>query len=98
MVVTEQSNDIWFSQWQQRPVPEGGGVQDLLRGPGGLRPLRVRPHVPLLPGGKLKIFGDTQENICVYLQCALQQWKGRGGGICPMCREPIQDVIKIYRS
>ena len=34
----------------------------------------------------------------LLFQCALQQWKGRGGGICPMCRETIQDVIKIYRS
>jgi len=37
-------------------------------------------------------------HMCLCYQCALQQWKGRGGGICPMCREPIQDVIKIYRS
>ena len=56
-------------------------MQDLLRGPGGLRPLRVRPHVPLLPGGKLKIFGDTRENICVSLysvRAAAVEGAGRG--------------------
>jgi len=37
-------------------------------------------------------------HMCMCYECALQQWKGRGGGICPMCREIIQDVIKIYRS
>jgi len=37
-------------------------------------------------------------HMCLCYQCALQQWKGRGGGICPMCREVIQDVIKIYKS
>ena len=56
-------------------------MQDLLRGPGGLRPLRVRPHVPLLPGGKLKIFGDTRENICMSLysvRAAAVEGAGRG--------------------
>jgi len=37
-------------------------------------------------------------HMCLCYQCALQQWKGRGGGVCPMCRETIQDIIKIYRS
>jgi len=37
-------------------------------------------------------------HMCLCYECALQQWKGRGGGICPMCREVIQDVIKTYRS
>jgi len=37
-------------------------------------------------------------HMCLCYECALQQWKGRGGGICPMCRNNIQDVIKIYRS
>lgn len=37
-------------------------------------------------------------HMCLCYECALQQWKGRGGGICPMCRDSIQDVIKIYRS
>merc|ERR1719273_220664 len=36
-------------------------------------------------------------HMCLCYECALQQWKGRGGGICPMCRNNIQDVIKIYR-
>jgi len=37
-------------------------------------------------------------HMCLCYECGLQQWKGRGGGICPMCRNTIQDVIKIYRS
>lgn len=37
-------------------------------------------------------------HMCLCYECAFQQWKGRGGGICPMCRNTIQDVIKIYRS
>jgi protein neuralized len=37
-------------------------------------------------------------HMCLCYECALQQWKGRGGGICPMCRNYIQDVIKIYKS
>ena len=56
-------------------------MQDLLRGPRGLRALCVRPHVPLLPGGKLKIFGDTQENICVSpysVRAAAVEGAGRG--------------------
>jgi len=40
----------------------------------------------------------TCGHMCLCYECALQQWKGRGGGICPMCREVIQDVIKTYRS
>ena len=36
--------------------------------------------------------------LFLIIKCALQQWKGRGGGLCPMCRNSIQDVIKIYRS
>jgi len=37
-------------------------------------------------------------HMCLCYECAMQQWKGRGGGICPMCRNYIQDVIKIYKS
>jgi len=40
----------------------------------------------------------TCGHMCLCYQCALQQWKRHGGGICPLCRENIQDVIKIYRS
>merc|ERR1712126_670314 len=31
-------------------------------------------------------------HMCLCYECGLQQWKGRGGGLCPMCRNIIQDV------
>ena len=35
----------------------------------------------------------------VHVQwCAKQQWKGCGGGFCPICREDIRDVIRTYRA
>ncbi|XP_040573363.1 protein neuralized isoform X2 [Lepeophtheirus salmonis] len=40
----------------------------------------------------------TCGHICMCFECAVQQWKGRGGGFCPMCRQPIIDVIKTFRS
>ena len=37
-------------------------------------------------------------HICMCYDCAIQQWRGRGGGFCPMCRNEISDVIRTYRS
>ncbi|KAL7644083.1 UNVERIFIED_CONTAM: hypothetical protein RMT77_004906 [Armadillidium vulgare] len=37
-------------------------------------------------------------HMCMCYECALQQWRGRGGGLCPICRAPIRDVIRTYRS
>jgi protein neuralized len=40
----------------------------------------------------------TCGHMCMCYECALQQWRGRGGGICPMCRMSIRDVIRTFRS
>ena len=40
----------------------------------------------------------TCGHMCMCYECALQQWRGRGGGFCPICRLPIRDVIKTFRS
>jgi protein neuralized len=40
----------------------------------------------------------TCGHMCMCFTCAMQQWKGRGGGFCPMCREHIRDVIRTYRA
>nr|CAG4643824.1 EOG090X03H5 [Lepidurus arcticus] len=37
-------------------------------------------------------------HMCMCYDCAVQLWRGRGGGQCPMCRAMIKDVIRIYRS
>ncbi|XP_047346684.1 protein neuralized isoform X2 [Vespa velutina] len=37
-------------------------------------------------------------HMCMCYPCAIQQWRGKGGGHCPLCRAPIKDVIRIYRS
>ncbi|KAK3853856.1 hypothetical protein Pcinc_039625 [Petrolisthes cinctipes] len=37
-------------------------------------------------------------HMCMCYECALQQWRGRGGGQCPICRAVIRDVIRTYRS
>ena len=37
-------------------------------------------------------------HMCMCHGCALRQWRGRGGGFCPICRESIRDVIKTFRS
>ncbi|RWS30512.1 protein neuralized-like protein [Leptotrombidium deliense] len=37
-------------------------------------------------------------HMCMCYECALKQWKGRGGGQCPICRAIIQDVIRTYLS
>ena len=40
----------------------------------------------------------TCGHMCMCYECALQQWRGRGGGFCPICMGPIRDVIKTFRS
>ncbi|XP_031777750.1 protein neuralized isoform X3 [Nasonia vitripennis] len=40
----------------------------------------------------------TCGHMCMCYTCAMQQWQGKGGGHCPMCRAPIRDVIRIYKS
>lgn len=37
-------------------------------------------------------------HMCMCYECALQQWRGRGGGQCPICRAVIRDVIRTYKS
>ncbi|KAJ8664548.1 hypothetical protein QAD02_006210, partial [Eretmocerus hayati] len=37
-------------------------------------------------------------HMCMCYTCALQQWRGKGGGHCPLCRATIRDVIRIYKS
>jgi protein neuralized len=37
-------------------------------------------------------------HMCMCYRCAVQQWRGKGGGQCPMCRAPIRDVIRTYKS
>ncbi|CAG5076024.1 Similar to neur: Protein neuralized (Drosophila melanogaster) [Cotesia congregata] len=37
-------------------------------------------------------------HMCMCYPCAIQQWRGKGGGQCPLCRAQIRDVIRIYRS
>ncbi|XP_026686490.1 protein neuralized-like [Diaphorina citri] len=37
-------------------------------------------------------------HMCMCYECARQQWQGKGGGHCPMCRAVIRDVIRTYKS
>lgn len=37
-------------------------------------------------------------HMCMCYRCAVQQWRGKGGGHCPLCRAPIRDVIRTYKS
>ncbi|XP_017781062.1 PREDICTED: protein neuralized isoform X2 [Nicrophorus vespilloides] len=37
-------------------------------------------------------------HMCMCYECAFQQWRGKGGGHCPLCRAVIRDVIRIYKS
>lgn len=37
-------------------------------------------------------------HMCMCYMCAVQQWKGKGGGQCPLCRAMIKDVIRTYKS
>lgn len=37
-------------------------------------------------------------HMCMCYECALQQWRGKGGGQCPLCRAIIRDVIRTYKS
>ncbi|XP_045465468.1 protein neuralized isoform X1 [Harmonia axyridis] len=39
----------------------------------------------------------TCGHMCMCYECALQQWKGKGGGHCPLCRASIRDVIRTYK-
>ena len=40
----------------------------------------------------------TCGHMCMCHSCAMRQWKGSGGGFCPICREDIRDVIRTYRA
>eukprot|EP00095_Tigriopus_kingsejongensis_P000730 maker-scaffold1526_size37455-snap-gene-0.12 protein:Tk00730 transcript:maker-scaffold1526_size37455-snap-gene-0.12-mRNA-1 annotation:"GK11419" len=35
-------------------------------------------------------------HMCMCYSCAMVQWKGPNGGYCPLCRQPIMDVMRIY--
>lgn len=37
-------------------------------------------------------------HMCMCYECAVQQWRGKGGGHCPLCRALIRDVIRTYKS
>lgn len=37
-------------------------------------------------------------HMCMCYECAIQQWRGKGGGHCPLCRAIIRDVIRTYKS
>lgn len=37
-------------------------------------------------------------HMCMCYDCAVQQWRGKGGGHCPLCRAVIRDVIRTYKS
>lgn len=37
-------------------------------------------------------------HMCMCYDCAIQQWRGIGGGHCPLCRAIIRDVIRTYKS
>nr|CAD7603889.1 unnamed protein product [Timema genevievae] len=37
-------------------------------------------------------------HMCMCYECAVQQWRGKGGGHCPLCRAIIRDVIRTYKS
>lgn len=37
-------------------------------------------------------------HMCMCYPCAVQQWRGKGGGHCPLCRAVIRDVIRTYKS
>lgn len=37
-------------------------------------------------------------HMCMCYRCAVQQWRGKGGGQCPLCRAHIKDVIRTYKS
>ena len=40
----------------------------------------------------------TCGHMCLCYECALQQWRGRGGGFCPICRLSIRDIIRTFKS
>ena len=38
-------------------------------------------------------------HMCMCFDCAMKHWRGgSNGGYCPLCRAPIRDVIRTYRS
>lgn len=37
-------------------------------------------------------------HTCMCFECAVEQWQGKGGGHCPLCRALIRDVVKIIRK
>lgn len=40
----------------------------------------------------------TCGHMCMCFNCAIQQWRGIGGGHCPLCRAVIRDIIRTYKS
>ncbi|TRY74580.1 hypothetical protein TCAL_04597 [Tigriopus californicus] len=37
-------------------------------------------------------------HMCMCYACAIVQWQGPNGGYCPLCRQAIQDVMRVYRA
>lgn len=44
------------------------------------------------------LFRLSTGHMCMCYNCAIQQWRGIGGGHCPLCRAVIRDVIRTYKS
>uniref|UniRef100_A0A0A9XBU6 Protein neuralized n=1 Tax=Lygus hesperus TaxID=30085 RepID=A0A0A9XBU6_LYGHE len=40
----------------------------------------------------------TCGHMCMCYECSVQQWRGKGGGHCPLCRAVIRDVIRTFKS
>ncbi|KAF5290879.1 hypothetical protein FQA39_LY14559 [Lamprigera yunnana] len=68
--------------------------------------LQPREHERLGVGGECTICYEHPVDsvlymcghMCMCYECALQQWRGKGGGHCPLCRAIIRDVIRTYKS
>ncbi|CAH1992046.1 unnamed protein product [Acanthoscelides obtectus] len=64
------------------------------------------PGIPPAPGAECTICYEQPidavlymcGHMCMCYECALQQWRGKGGGHCPLCRAVIRDVIRTYKS
>ncbi len=92
------------------PPPTSGQQQQLPAAANGQvvhRPLQHHPDAPggASPGECIVCLERPVDcviyscgHMCMCHSCAVQQWRGRGGGFCPICRDVIRDVIKTFRS
>lgn len=42
-------------------------------------------------------FFYSSGHMALCYPCAMKHWRG-GNGVCPLCRAPIRDVIRTYKS